>query len=394
MDREQEQNINATQHSIADLLARTHGLFDQLQAYNFAPDRTKRDARRYTMREAAEMVGRSHQAIRDAEQDGRLPKPDMEDNGRRSGFKLSQINHMRDVFGTRMRRAPSDPPITLAVQAFKGGVGKSSTAVHLGQYCARAGLRVLMIDLDPQASTTSMFGYLPDIDVATGDTILPYLDADMPDLGYAVRPTYYDGISLCPSNLNLYRAENALTAKNPDFYRLREGIQTVSRDFDIVIIDTPPSLGQLSLNALYAAEAMVIPMSLGLLDFHSTVSFIQMINSAFAGVQARGDTLQLKFLKVLMTRVNLSKPVHAQLSAQLRASFGTYLLRSVIHDTAAIDNAGVMMRTVYEMEKNDANRKTLDRARTLFDSVNSEILHEIRLTWPSHVKDMREKGQI
>ena len=240
-----------------------------------------------------------------------------------------------------------------------------------------------------------MYGYLPDVDVRSEDTILPYLEFEREDLAYAVRPTYFDGVSLAPSNLSLYRAETTLAAGLPDFKRLRDGIGTVSDHYDVVIIDPPPSLGLLAMSALYAADAMIIPMSLGLLDFYSTVSFIQTIHDTIEQVQQHsGDAVRYKFLKVLMTRVNDHKPVHAQLASHLRSSFGTYLLTSVMHDSAAVDNAGVMMRTVYEMEKTDANRKTLDRARTLFDSVNHEILREIRLTWPSHVRLMREKGQI
>ena len=150
----------------------------------------------------------------------------------------------------------------------------------------------------------------------------------------------------------------------------------------------------ISLNALYAANAMIIPMSLGLLDFYSTVSFVQMLNETIEVIEQRVGSVQSKFVKVLMTRVNDAKPVHTQLADHLQASFGTYLLQSRMHDSAAVDNAGVMMRTVYEMDKTDANRKTLDRARTLFDQVNGEILHQIRLTWPSHVRAMREKGLI
>ena len=381
--------------SIADLLRRTREVCDQLRNYNFAPDRIKRDTRLYTMREATEMVGRSHQTIRDAEQDGRLPMPRLGETGRRSGFTLAEINHIRDVLGTRLRRGEDDRPVTIGIQSFKGGSAKTTTAVHLAQYLARAGLRVLIMDLDPQGSTTSIYGYLPDVDVRSEDTILPYLEAERQDLAYAVRPTYFDGVNLAPSNLNLYRAESALAAGSLDYTRLRDGIDTVSDQYDVVIIDPPPSLGLLSMNALYAADAMIIPMSLGLLDFYSTVSFIQLIHNTIEKVeQHSGAAVRYKFVKVLMTRVNDHKPVHAQLAAHLRSSFGSYLLAPVMHDSAAVDNAGVMMRTVYEMEKTDANRKTLDRARTLFDAVNHEILREIRLTWPSHVRLMREKGQI
>jgi chromosome partitioning protein len=250
------------------------------------------------------------------------------------------------------------------------------------------------VDCDPQASATAIFGYVPEADIPAGGTLLPYLEGDQSDLEYAVRATYFDGVYLVPSNLHLYRAEYTLAAGTAELDRLRDGIDSISHAFDVVVIDPPPSLGMISLNALYAANAMIIPMSLGLLDFYSTVSFVQMLNETIEVIEQRVGSVQSKFVKVLMTRVNDAKPVHTQLADHLQASFGTYLLQSRMHDSAAVDNAGVMMRTVYEMDKTDANRKTLDRARTLFDQVNGEILHQIRLTWPSHVRAMREKGLI
>jgi chromosome partitioning protein len=384
----------SAKRSIEDLLARIQGVRDQLKTYNLAPDRVKRDTRLYSMREVSQMVGRSHQTIRDAEQDGRLPKPRLGDNSKRVGFTLSETNNIRDVLGTRLRRAEDEDPVVIGCQSYKGGSGKTTTAVHLAQYLAREGLRVLLVDCDPQASATAIFGYVPEADIPAGGTLLPYLEGDQSDLEYAVRATYFDGVYLVPSNLHLYRAEYTLAAGTAELDRLRDGIDSISHAFDVVVIDPPPSLGMISLNALYAANAMIIPMSLGLLDFYSTVSFVQMLNETIEVIEQRVGSVQSKFVKVLMTRVNDAKPVHTQLADHLQASFGTYLLQSRMHDSAAVDNAGVMMRTVYEMDKTDANRKTLDRARTLFDQVNGEILHQIRLTWPSHVRAMREKGLI
>ena len=174
--------------------------------------------------------------------------------------------------------------------------------------------------------------------------------------------------------------------------RLKDGIDTIATNFDVVVIDPPPSLGMISLNALYASNALIIPMSLGLLDFYSTVSFIQMLNETLDVIERRVGIVRSKFVKVLMTRVNEGKPVHIQLADHLQASFGSYLMTARMHDSAAVDNAGVMMRTVYELEKTSANRKTLSRATMLFDLVNVEILNLIRSTWPSHHKALRAQG--
>ena len=159
---------------VAELIERTGDLRQAFRDNNFSPDSIKKDTKRYSMKEAAEMVGRSHQAIRDAEADGRAAPPELGDNGRRLGFTLKQVNTLRDVFGTRPSRGEGDEPVILAVQNFKGGVAKSTLSTHLAEYLARAGYRVLLVDCDSQASTTSTFGYLPDQDLCEEDTLLPF----------------------------------------------------------------------------------------------------------------------------------------------------------------------------------------------------------------------------
>ncbi len=102
----------------------------------------RKRGRRWRIGEAADLVGVSSQAIRDAEKAGRLPHPDMEIRGRveqRVGYTIEQINHMRDVFGTRLRRAEDVFPPVIGVAAHKGGVYKTSVSVHLAQDLALKG---------------------------------------------------------------------------------------------------------------------------------------------------------------------------------------------------------------------------------------------------------------
>lgn len=208
-----------------------------------------------------------------------------------------------------------------------------------------------MIDCDPQASATAIFGYVPEADIPPDETLLPFLEGDVDDLSTAVRSTYFAGVDLVPANLDLYRAEYTLAAGPVDLGRLKDGIASVWGNYDVIVIDPPPSLGLISLNALYAANAMVIPMSQGLLDFYSTVSFVQMLRDTIEIIESRVGEIQTKFVKVLMTRVDEAKPVHGELARLLEDTFGNYLLKSRMRDSAAVDNAGMMMRTVWSRER-------------------------------------------
>ncbi len=127
---------------------------------------------------------------------------------------------------------------------------------------------------------------------------------------------------------------------------------------------------------------------------YSTVSFVQMLRDTIEIIENRFGDIQMKFVKVLMTRVDEAKPVHGELATLLEDTFGSYLLKARMRDSAAVDNAGMMMRTVYEVERTNANRKTLKRACNLFDNVNAEILELCRLTWSSHVQAMKTEGEI
>ena len=151
---------------LTQLTSRASTVIQRLRERVFSPGHEKQLNLRFNVRTAAEMVGRTEKAIRDAEGDGRLQEPDKDpETKRRTGYTLGQVNQMRDVFGTLPHRASDDPALVLAVQNFKGGVGKSTIVSHLSQFFALKGYRVCVIDCDSQASTTAMFGMNPDIDV-------------------------------------------------------------------------------------------------------------------------------------------------------------------------------------------------------------------------------------
>ncbi len=379
---------------INKLLEHTESLRRSFRNFNFSPDNIKRDERRYSLKEAQELVGRSYQAIRDAEKDGRLSPPETGPNGRRLGFSLNEINKMRDIFGTRPRRSENDDPIILAIQNFKGGVSKSTVACHLAQYLAKQGYRVLIIDCDSQASTTTTFGYIPDDDINENETLLPFLREEAETLAPFVRKTYWDSLDLIPANLMLYQAEYELASRPSasTFSLLREGIETIQDNYDVIVLDPAPALGMVSLNVIYAANALLIPMPPAMYDFSSTISFLTMLKNSMESLEKHLGSIEYKFVKILISRYDENKSAQQALVDLANDQFEGSVLTAKMRDSAEISSAGNRQRTVYELNGPITSSKVHNRCINILDSVNREVELLIRKSWPSHAKALREAG--
>jgi chromosome partitioning protein len=355
---------------------------------------------RFSITRAADLVGRTGAAIREAEKDGRLPGVARTTTGRRIGYTLEEVNEMRRVFSTRPWREPSDPLSIIAVQNFKGGVGKSTVSIHLAQYLATRGYRVCLIDCDSQGSSTAMLGYIPDLDIAEEDTLYPFIrNAEMSSLAYAVRETHWDGLYLIPANLRLYSAEYELAARiaRSDgllLNRLSEGIASIAEHFDVVILDPPPALGTVSLSVMRAANALLIPVPPTVVDFTSTTSFLAMLHESIGVLGERGLPIDLRWIRFLATRADEQKSMQRELLQLMKTLFGENMLRSVLRDSAEIDNASARMMSVYELDQPVTSRETYQRCLNYLNAVNAEIETQVRLTWPSHAGRLRAEGVL
>lgn len=362
----------------------------------FAPEGQKTLRKTWTISEVSELVGRSQQTIRLAEKEGKLPSPDRLENGRRRGYSLEDINRMRGVFGTRPWRSPQDPPLILSFSNFKGGVGKSSLACHSTQYFAIQGYRVLIVDLDSQASTTTVFGFNPDLQIRRDDTIAPYLLGERHSLHYAIRKTYWPGVDLIPSALHFYSAEYELAAQVSGnvglLESLRAGIEGVADGYDIIILDPPPALGLISISALVAANALVIPVPPANIDFASTSHFFGMLIDTLDTLRGHGVDPSYQFVRVVLSKLDERKSTQTAIAEMMHKIFGTYLMTVPIKDSAEIDNASARFETVYEQPGPLTSREVYRRCLAYLDGFNRDLETLIRRTWPSHHEALRESG--
>jgi len=192
----------------------------------------------------------------------------------------------------------------IAICNQKGGTGKTTSAVNLAAYLALAGKKVLIMDLDPQANATSGLGINKhNIKKSTYHVLLEELD-----IKEILQPTAVENLSLAPSNLDLTGAEVELVGTLGREYRLKKSLDKVRENFDFVIIDSPPSLGLLTINALCAADSIIIPVQC---EFYALEGLTQLANTIKLVRDNLNPNLAIEGVVLTMAdfRTNLTKEV-------------------------------------------------------------------------------------
>lgn len=183
-------------------------------------------------------------------------------------------------------------PRIIAVVNQKGGVGKSTTAVNLGASLALLGRRVLLVDIDPQGNTTTGVG----IDKNTIETDIYSVLLDGATIAAAVQPTDVENLWIVPATLALAGAEIELVAAERREHRLKDALAATGDAYDIVMIDCPPSLGLLTVNALAAAQEIIIPVQAEYYALEGLSQLTTIVDRARAGINP-----DLVILGVLIT---------------------------------------------------------------------------------------------
>ncbi len=153
----------------------------------------------------------------------------------------------------------------------KGGVGKTTTAVNLSTILAKKGNKVLMIDADPQGNATSGLGINKDVNFSVYDVIVNDVEIEN-----TVQQTIVKNLDVCPSNINLAGAEVELVSMISREHRLKEKIDSQKDKYDYIIIDCPPSLGLITLNAFTASDSVLIPVQC---EYYALEGLGQLINT-------------------------------------------------------------------------------------------------------------------
>lgn len=360
----------------------------------FAPD-ARKELRRFSAGEAAELLGISTSFLRKLHFDNKIVEVQTSPGGRRHYSADDLLNIRKTLEATAKSRGAyqrgrreGDKLQVLSFLNFKGGSGKTTSAIHAAQRLALKGYRVLCVDIDPQASLTTLFGYRPEYDFLNSGTIYDAIQYDDPvPLADVIQETYFTGIDLAPGGLMLQEFEHEtpqalLNNTQPAFFaRLATSLQDVEQDYDVVIFDCPPQLGYLTMSALCASTGVLITVVPNMLDVASMSQFLQMSADLLDVVSNAGASMEFDFLRFLINRYEPNDGPQQQVLSFLRQLFDEEVMVAPMLKSTAISDAGLTHQTIYEVDRSQFHRTTYDRAVDSLNLVNDEIETMIQKAW-------------
>ena len=220
-------------------------------------------------------------------------------------------------------------PRVIAIANQKGGVGKTTTAVNLGAALAEAGFRVLVVDLDPQGNASTGLGINPrDVESSVYDVIM----TDVPALD-CVEPTSLKNLFVLPATIDLAGAEIELVSAFSRELKLRRALDAVRPEYDIILIDCPPSLGLLTVNGLAAADDVIVPVQS---EYYALEGLGQLLKNV-AMVRSLNPTLDVRGIVLTMhdSRTKLAE----QVETEVREHFGARVYKTVVPRTVRLSEA-------------------------------------------------------
>lgn len=359
----------------------------------------RKPPRLFHVSETAELVGIARQTLytrlKRREETGYPEGQRISNNARY--FALEDINLMRRLEGTMPERPSGSRAVSLAVQHQKGGVGKTTTAVNLAHYAAIQGYRVLLIDMDAQASSTAMHGYVPDADITDSDTILSVFRGNK-GLRDVRRPTHLEGLDLVPACGAVYSIETEIPmaqVENPattHYHFLSDALAEVEQDHDLIILDCPPSLLHTTTAVMWATDGVIVPVPAEYMDFATSVQYLSLTAEVLTKIERiEGQSKTFDIYRILISRYDANNDSARALGQWIRYIYGNTVLQYPLTLTRAISAAGNALSSLYDLTPSGAiHPTTYRRARERLDPLMQEVLDNVQSVWSKQANEGQE----
>lgn len=407
-----------------------------IRRQTYAPDEEK-SLRRFSSWEIADFIFRVNtNTLRGKLKDPTVPQGIVEsDGGRQRWYSLEEINDLRARLKIGKRnllpfRPDGQRAMRVGIANFKGGAGKSTIAIHFAHAAALEGYRVLVVDFDPQATMSHSFGLT---DVNEENTVWGVLARDLyretrrmraealpgeedryPELDRLpeaiqrlgnkrhldfIEVTNWPTIDIIPSCANAAFVEfasasyRAINRHWTFFGAVSRYLEALPRDaYDVIIFDCPPAIGYQSMNAVVASDILYVPSGPAWWEYDSTTSFIGQLGEALGeiveGYKGLGEEAGIRLpkefaaIRFLLTKFEEHNQLHQAMQEGFQNVFGDRLAPNPVRLTAAVEQSGRFLKSVYEMDYRDMTRETWKSARQSFDMAYQDLQGLMEDVWP------------
>lgn len=339
----------------------------------------------FTSASIAELCGVDKSQVKYLTQKYDLPSGLKIEGSKAKEYSLEDAITWVKTLASHPRRPQGKPGKVIAVCNYKGGVAKTSTAVALAQAMTLRGFKVLVIDCDGQGTATQLCGISPERQVDLDQTLMPYIYGDQSDLQYAVQATYWHNLSVIPASSSLLAAEFALPAKAMKergfkFWEvLKAGIEPLRQEFDLIVVDTSPSLSHLTVNAMIAADGLLMPCPPDALDFASSVQFWGIFSELIENLPGAKEK-KYDFVSIVYTKVQ-ANDVGRLVKTWMKQAYGAHINGVEIPESTAARMASAQIKTIYDLSKPDGSVEAYRRYKEPLDRLADYVTDQLALAW-------------
>lgn len=383
----------------------------RIQHYRAHLKTEEKELRTYTQKAAADLLGCNNRTLKRRHDQGDFDSIDIKKgaNGHYA-YTLSNIFDMADVLGIEPdHRKEGDKLQVIVINSLKGGCGKTTSLVNLAAALATTNIkryRIGIIDLDPQGSSSSFFPSSEPEPITVGDLMRDCIELDEGEswesvVSQSFRTTHIPNIRVLPSGMDdfYFEHETATLLKESSGYAqtrhyhklLERVIKPIEHEFDIILIDTAPSLNFMFYNALMASTAMLIPVHPEAVDFDANNKYLKRLGEIYHTVAALGHH-GWDFMQFVVT--NYVKGNHSQrdIVKDVRSAFGRQVMSYPINHSAAITASSSSFNTIFDQKTSDslASRESLVKAQENIKDVVDELEMLIRANWETTQSQLDE----